>query len=294
MASVSVVLASNRGGPFLGEALGSAISQSSAPLEVILVDDGSPDPGAMAASAATFPGVHVIRTDGVGVSAARNTGAALAKGQWIAFLDDDDRWDIQRLERQLGDLAKMPDAVVGYCSLRTIDEAGVVLAEGEHIQVDGRLDVLRQRTGILVPNSLIRRDAFEEVGGFDAAYRFAEDLDLMIRLSALGSFVLTSGDLVDYRLHAANTTSRHRELCAGVESVLKQHRSLAREQGDRDAIAAINDGLRANRRYAWWRTARALRSGHDGHWGQRVGELAWAVRFAPLAPADALIRRIRN
>lgn len=289
--AVTCVVATNRLSPYLAEALSSAAGQTAGLMEILVVDDGSPDPDALDATVAGVPLARAIHRDHQGVSSARNAGAREARGRWIAFLDDDDRWSPDRLERQLADLAALPDAVVGYCGLRTIDEAGAELVGGEHVQVEGRADILRRRTGILAGNTLILREAFERVGGFDESVPLAEDLDLVIRLAGCGPFVMTAADLVDYRLHAGNTTGRYRDLCRGIRHVLASHAALAREAGDAEATAALKESQRANDRYAWWSAGRAARAGGPI---AALREYAWAMRFAPRAPADAVRRRLRD
>lgn len=292
--TVTCIVATNRVSRFLDEALSSAADQSHAPLEILVVDDGSPEPERLDAATSAINGARVIHRRHEGVAAARNAGAAQATGEWIAFLDDDDRWAPSRLERQLADLVEVPDAVVGYCGMRTIDTDGQAIMAGEHVQVRGRADVLRRRTGVLAGNTLIRRSAFNAVGGFDESLRFAEDLDLVIRLSSHGSFVMTPADLLDYRLHAGNSTGRYRDLVRGIDVVLRRHADAAQRDGDAEAGRALRDSRAANGRYAWWSASRAMRArGVMRHPIAAVGDIAWCVRFAPLAPGEALLRRLR-
>lgn len=292
---VSVVVATNRVGPFLDEALRSVTEQTYRPIEVIIVDDGAADPAAVDAAAAIWPDSIVIHQQPSGVSIARNRGAARVSGALIAFLDDDDRWHPERLARQVDALAIHPTAVAGYCGMRSIDADGKVLVEADQIAVSGAVEVARRRTGIMLPNLLVRADAFERVGGFHNAIRLAEDLDLVLKLSLLGDFVFTSEPLVDYRTHAQNTTRRHRELCRSIDRVVRLHLWSAQESGCDDLVAAHRESLRANGRYAWWgavRTAKSRLRAYDVRGA--VTELVWAQRFAPGGVPDAITRRLRK
>ncbi|WP_159448832.1 glycosyltransferase family A protein [Demequina sp. NBRC 110053] len=291
-ATVSCVVATNRASPYLREALESAASQSKPPVEIIVVLDGAPDVTAIRELVAGVPIARAIERRHSGVAASRNVGAKEATGEWIAFLDDDDRWHPERLARQLEALAQDPAAVVGYCGIRTIGAAGETLAHGDHTPVSGRLDVMRRRTGILAGNTLIRASSFADVGGFDEDILVAEDLDLMLRLAPRGSFVLCPEDLLDYRLHAGNTTGSHRRLSRGVRDVLARHRAAAIAEGDVDAQSALSASMRSNGRYAWWAATRAARAHGPRHPWRALSEWAWAARFAPLAPADAALRRL--
>ncbi len=288
---VSVVVATNRVSPFLDEGLRSVAAQTYHPIEVIVVDDGSNDPAAIAEAASRHIDARLVRQEPLGVSTARNNGAALAAGEFLVFLDDDDRWHPERIERQVQALIQAPDAPLSYCGMQSIDADGLVIATADQVQVRGRRDVARRATGIILPNVMIRRDAFDSAGGFDPALRLAEDLDLVLALSAQGPFVFSDQTLVDYRTHALNTTGQHRELCLSIDQVLRAHQSTAAEHNDPELVSAYRQGLRANGRYAWWSARRAAQLKRPI---SALGEMLWALSFAPWAPVDALLRRLRG
>lgn len=292
---VSVIVATNRRSPFLAEALRSAAGQTRRPREILVVDDGSPHPAELDLAVRGIPGATVLHRDATGVSAARNAGAARATAEILAFLDDDDRWHPERLERQLRDWQGAPDAVAAYCGLQTIDEAGRVLVAGDQRPAADATAIARRDAGVLLPNLLVRRDAFEQVGGLDETIRLAEDLDLVLRLASIGRFVFTPDVLVDYRAHAANTTKRYRELGTAIDLVARRHLALAASRGDADLVAAHRASLRANGRYVWWAALRSARAKQGpGSARSALGDLAWAARFAPWALPDAVVRRLRG
>ncbi len=139
--------------------------------------------------------------------------------------------------------------------------------------------------GVMLPNLVIRRETFDAVGGFDPAYRQGEDLDLVLHAAALGPFGFVADVLVDYRYHASNTTRSHRDLAASIRAILRRHREEALAAGRRDLVAAYDDRLRTNDRFAWWSAGRAARAAlRERHVVTAFGEAAWAVRFAPTAP----------
>ena len=113
---VSVVVPARNGGRFLADAITSALDQGANPVEVIVVDDASQD-DTRAVAERFRSGVRVERLGGVGPAAARNHGVAVARGRWLAFLDADDVWAANKLERQLGELAhRQADALaLGTC-----------------------------------------------------------------------------------------------------------------------------------------------------------------------------------
>ncbi|MET4225094.1 glycosyltransferase family 2 protein [Oerskovia enterophila] len=292
---VSVVLATNRGGPFLAEALASVAAQTYPHVELLVVDDGSPDPAEIQGLVASAGLGTVLRLEPSGVSAARNAGVQRSRGDLLAFLDDDDRWHPDRLRLTVEALAGRPDAVIGYCGMRTIDPAGEqVVAADQRAAHDAR-DVVRGRTGIMLPNLVMRRSAFDAVGGFDPAYRQGEDLDLVLAAATLGPFVFVDAVLVDYRYHPGNTTRAYRDLAAGIRVILRERRSQARSAGRTDLDAAYRDRLRANDRFAAWSAARAARADlSDRRFGAAVGHVAWAARFAPTAPVGWARERVRR
>lgn len=292
-ALVSVIVATNRVGPYFAEALASARDQTYSNLEIIVVDDGAPDSAAVDRTVGSVPKARVIHQAAAGVSVARNVGIAEASGEFVAFLDDDDRWDPRRLEWQIAGLMNAPDAVTSYCAMRTVDEDGEQLAEADQVPITDRLDVARRTTGIILPNTIVRRDALVAAGGFHADIRLAEDLDLMLRLAERGAFVFEPRTLVDYRSHGSNTTARHRPLVASIERVLRLHQGNARERGDRDLVAALQVSRRKNQRFAWWSAGRAAKLALR----QRkpvlaADELWWALRTSPTGLLDGVVRRL--
>lgn len=292
---VSVVVASNRASPFLVEALGSVAAQTYRHLEIIVVDDGSDDPEFIADVTRRIGEVTVVRQRPSGVAVARNVGAALATGEFLVFLDDDDRWHPERIELQLRALQSDAEAVVSYCGMRSVDEAGNVVAEADQVAVADEYDVARRATGIILPNVLMRRAAFERVGGFHPAIRLAQDLDLILLLARQGRFVFTPEVLVDYRAHSNNNTRRYRELCRSIREVVRLHLWNAIERKDDALATAYRESLLSNQRFAWWSAIRAARTSlAAGHAGRAVGDIAWAIRFAPRGLPSAALRRLRH
>lgn len=291
---VSVIVATNRAGEFLDEAIGSLAAQSETRYELIVVDDGSPDPTVVRRAAAAIDGAVVLRQEPAGPAAARNAGVRRARGRWLAFLDDDDRWHPDRLAAQLARFDADAAAVAGYCGLRTIDARGEVLVEADQVAVDGEADIARRRTGIILPNLMVRTDVFTDAGGFDPALRLAEDLDLLLRIARRGPVVFEPRPLVDYRTHGDNVTRRFRALVTAIDGVLRRHRAEAQARGDSALVAAFDESLRKNDRYAWWAAGRAARaSWTERHPAAAAGHLWWALRTAPAGLLDGLRRRAR-
>lgn len=294
MPLVSVVVATNRLSPFLAEALDSVADQTYRRIEVIVVDDGSENPSSVAQVVKRFPGATLVRQQPSGVAIARNLGAALATGEFLVFLDDDDRWHRERIERQVQALEEKPDAPLAYCGMQSIDVQGEVIFPADQVPVTGECDVARRITGIILPNVILRRDAFVKAGGFHPAFRMAEDLDLVLKLSRQGDFAFSPETLVDYRSHSFNTTKRHRELCRSIDQVLRLHLWNATERNDPALEKAYRESILANGRFAWWSALRAAREGIRTGSASALGEIGWAFLFAPWGLGDAMFRRLRR
>jgi glycosyltransferase involved in cell wall biosynthesis len=200
---VSVVVASYNGERFLAETLESVFAQDYDPFEVVFVDDGSSD--GTAEIARSFP-LRYLYQENAGLPAARNAGVALATGELIAFVDDDDLWPRTKLSVQASHLAKHQDV-------------GCVLGRNEWIVEDGveppkleRDPIFHELGGIQLVTMMIRRQTFDQIGGFDASYRYAEDRDLFVRLREHGIEIAVLPDLVLYkRLHGSNMTMNRPE-----------------------------------------------------------------------------------
>ena len=142
---------------------------------------------------------------------ARNLGARNARGDWLVFLDADDRLRPEAVTTLLATARTAPQAVLVYGDYNTIDSAGRTI--GRRDLLKGRLkpsgNVLeRLASGNFIVNGgimLVRTDAFRAAGGFDVSLRYCEDWHCWCRLAATGEFAYVPKLLLDYRLHTANT-----------------------------------------------------------------------------------------
>ncbi len=143
--SVSVVLATNRGGPLLALTLASLADQTSTDWELIVIDDGSPDPDAIEEAAAAIPSAIVVHQANAGLSVARNVGIGRSRGRYLAFLDDDDLWAPERLALGVAALERRPEAVASYCQWDSIDITGQVVGTGDLAPGDVRSFLRQER-----------------------------------------------------------------------------------------------------------------------------------------------------
>lgn len=199
--TVSVVIPAHNALATIGPALRSVEEQTYAPKETIVVDDGSED-GTGQWVGRHFPWVRVLRTMGAGPAGARNAGIEAAGGEWVALLDADDVWHPEKLALQvealLGDrLASKVVAVAGDW-VRSVERGWPPMARPVPVEVVDYRDLLilnRFQTSTV----LMRRAAWEEVGGFDPEVDGAEDWDLWLRLSRIGRILKLAAPVVMYR-----------------------------------------------------------------------------------------------
>lgn len=206
---VSVVIAAYNAERFIEATCRSALAQTYAPLEIVVVDDGSTDGTAAIVDrlAAGDARLRLVRQSNQGVAAARNRALASSRGEYVAPLDADDLWDPEKIARQVAALdAAGPDAVMAYCWWAWIDEHDVVLDRSPRWQENG--DVLDRLVEVNFTGSasvpLFRRAAIDAAGGYDPSLRArgstgCEDWDLALRLAAAGRVVAVPATLVGYR-----------------------------------------------------------------------------------------------
>jgi glycosyltransferase involved in cell wall biosynthesis len=186
------------------------------PRSVIVVDDGSTDdtPDVIERYAARWPELRMIRTDPRGTSHARNTGIAAAAAPFIAFLDSDDVWRPEKLERQMT-LFHQDTPQVGFvhCGLIQIDHDGNPLPGSRLYAPSKRGDVLRPMLEdfyhIVGSASAVvaRRELILQTGGFDETLTCGEDIDLWLKLAQISHVDYVPDALVSLRVHSGNTCS---------------------------------------------------------------------------------------
>ena len=180
--SVSVIIPTHDRRDVVRRAIDSVLRQTHAPHEVIVVDDGSTD-GTGSDLTRDYPEIVVLRQQNRGVSAARNAGIAQASGEWIAFLDSDDEWLPEKLQRQVDLVAGDADAVLCHCDEIWIRDGKRVNPGKRHAKSGGRIFRACLPLCAISPSaSLIRRTLFDDVGLFDEGLPACEDYDMWLRV----------------------------------------------------------------------------------------------------------------
>jgi glycosyltransferase involved in cell wall biosynthesis len=215
-ALVSVVVAVRDGEPYLAAAIESALAQTHRAIEVIVVDDGSSD-GSAAVAEGFGSRVRCLRKEGRGIGAARNRGAAVANGRHLTFLDSDDLWPPDRVERLLD---------------RVESDPGIDIAFGHELQFGPAAPGGPPHPALISGTMLARRESWERVGPFSEGAVVGEFLDWLLRARELGMREVMLPDTVLLRrVHGANHTMRHSDGLGDYARVLKASLDRRRARG---------------------------------------------------------------
>jgi GalNAc5-diNAcBac-PP-undecaprenol beta-1,3-glucosyltransferase len=223
---VSVIIPTFRRAEFLPRVIETVRRQTYPNIEILVIDDGSPDDTSSVVKALHDSRIRYVRhATNKGVSAARNTGIKEARGEFIAFIDDDDEWRVDKLEIQIRAL-KTHDVVV--CA---------AIADGYPLRSHKRPDITPDdlKKGGFAPSGLVgKKDVFRDVM-FDENLSQGEDWDLFIRIAQRYSVGWVSGELLIYNKgeHARATNVAKYLTAAQLEkraAILKKHRDFLGER----------------------------------------------------------------
>lgn len=219
MGDVSVIIPVRNGQAYVAEAVVSVIAQGEAVAEIIVVNDRSGDRTVDIVSALAAPRLRLLHTEGAGagVSFSRNLGLQRARGEWVMFLDADDRLRRGAVSMLL-EGTDAPQTVAVYGDYERIDARGA--AVGRRRWLRGARDkpsgaVLETLlAGNFIVNGgvmLVRRKAFASIGGFDGTLRYCEDWHAWCRLATCGPFAYRpNAHVLDYRVHDDSTMMARR------------------------------------------------------------------------------------
>lgn len=237
MPRASVVIPTYDQPAYLLEALESVFAQTRPADEIIVVDDGS-GPDTRAALEPLLGRLRYVRQANAGQAAARNRGAREAGGDVLAFLDHDDRWEPDYLATGLAYLDAHPDVGVLAMGQRLITAAGEKTSRVIRKKTPGprytTRSLLAGDVGTIV-NPLVRRAAFESVGGYDVSIHGPEDCDLWLRLSLVTEIHQLPEPRLLYRVHPANTSkdmlTNAREWLRLLDKLERAHPEVPRAYG---------------------------------------------------------------
>lgn len=263
-ARVSVIIPVYNGVRFVAEAVTSVLSQTHQDVEVVIVNDGSPDTSKdVIQPLLRDPRVKYHEQANGGVANARNTGIRLAAGKYIAFLDQDDLWHPTKLAQQVDYMEKHPEVALVHSDITFIDAEGQPLPTPEWAWVRGVsgncLDELVAGNRIATLTALVRRNHLDEAGLFRQELAPADDWDMWLRLAARHPFGFIPEKLGCYRLHGSNESRAYLKMQMAETAVIER---FSEEHG---RLPGVRRGTLRHKRLALYKqTANlALREGRD-------------------------------
>ena len=232
MPKVSVILPTYNRAEFLRSAIESVLKQTYTDLEIIVSDDKSTDHTEEVVRSFKDERIKYIRNKGnKGVSAARNSAIMASKGEYIAFLDDDDEWLPDKLKRQVEVLDhSRPNTCGIHSNLLVIDKTTGNIIPFDPVTKKFKGNLLNQFSigdPIRTSTVIIRKRCLDEIGLFDETISYMEDRDLWVRLSINWDFEYISKSLIKYYVHGNAQLSQNLDAqTAGQEKILERYPHL--------------------------------------------------------------------
>lgn len=226
---VSVIIPCYRQACFLPHAIESALAQTHAKMEVVVVDDGSPDNAAEIAG--RYPKVSCVRQINRGLAEARNAGFRASRGEYVLFLDADDRLSSQAVEKHLGCFTQVPEAgfVVGDIDHMTREGFYAGSPRWPILKGDYYEELLRVNHVANTIAVMFRRAVIERVGGFKPSCSPAEDYELLLHAARLFPSAHHRTLVAQYRRHPATLSRQGGVMLRAMHRVMEMQRPIAEE-----------------------------------------------------------------
>ena len=288
---VTVAICMHNGIPYVAEALESVFAQTWQELEIVLVDDGSTDGSADDIERRFRDSrLRIIRQPQQTLRVARPVAVSHARGEFIAFLDHDDVWMPEKLERQI-ECAQASEAALVFSDALIIDAVGAAMGamsdRFDFASIDFEhafLELLRRGNFVAYSSAMVRADAMRAAGGFDARYQYVSDYDLWLRLARRHRIGFVNEPLAKYRVHGSQFTQKKADV------TLAEHQALLRpftrtSSYPRPVRVAIGDMLLGQHRLAFRHLLRQRR------WAAASRALLGMLRY-PTRLRDSVRHRV--
>ena len=260
---ISVIMPCFNAEQHIATSIASALGQTYKNIELIVVNDGSTDNSLRIIEAIEDPRLIIINQANGGVCRARNHGLKVAQGEYIAFLDADDTWAPQCLEKLLAALAAQPDAVLAYCGWQNVGQPG---PQGQPFippdyETRDKIKTLFAGCRWPIHATLSRRTALLKTDGFDVRLKNAEDYALWLEVAEHGSIIRVPEVLAFYHFHdgpqaSSNLARAALHLLAAQLDYLQRHPEFSRQLGRAETRQIIYGQL--------------LKRGFESYWARHL------------------------
>jgi glycosyltransferase involved in cell wall biosynthesis len=225
MPKVSVVIPTYNRGNEITETIESVLAQTYKDFEIIVVNDGSTDNSAEVLTALQNAGkIRYVSQENAGPSKARNRGLAEVKGEYVAFLDDDDLWPPDKLQWQVEAMEFEPKLVAVYGKFEIMGKEHIRWIDYDNAPGGMIREEFCKGNYVGSPGvAMIRTASVKSISGFDVALAGAADWDLWIRLSDLGPSRFVNRVALRYRLHGNNMSSHQWPMYKDSMLVVRKH-----------------------------------------------------------------------
>ncbi len=226
MPKVSVIIPTCNRAELVKRAIKSVLNQTYSDFEILVSDDASTDNTPQAVEDFSDDRIRFTRCDNNnGVAVLRNNAVKSSKGEYIAFLDDDDEWLPSKLEKQIRLLEGSPDKLGAvYTGINSLDDKLGRIVETKIPRYSG--NILRElllNNFITTSSVIVKKHCFDEVGLFDAEYQSASDNDMWIRIAQRFEFDYVREPLVNYYITENSISRNNMRLIKGLERLMTQH-----------------------------------------------------------------------
>ena len=236
--TISVIMPCYNAAEHIAASVSSVLGQTFANIQLVVVNDGSTDNSLHILKKIKDNRLEVINQPNSGVCVARNRGLSAAIGAYVAFLDADDTWRPDCLEKLYAALQNKPNVILAYCGWQNIGLPG---GQGEPFvppdyEGPDKVETLLRVCLWPIHATLTKREAIEDAGGFDERFKTSEDYGLWLRIATFNKITRVAEVLAFYNHHDGTQATKNRELVARnhwlvQREFLHEHHEIARQLG---------------------------------------------------------------
>ncbi|MEZ9439146.1 glycosyltransferase family 2 protein [Vibrio atlanticus] len=296
MAKVSVVIPTYNCLDYLPKAIGSVLQQTHQDVELIIIDDNSNDGTSTYLASIHDERIIKLSTLGVGAPQARNLGIEKATGEYIAFLDADDFWFPEKIERQLEFHQRYPDLAMSFTNYEHLTEDYQVIVDcfsywsqfqdqdELFINIENPLEFIIENNVIGTSTVMVKADVFSQTDSFNADIKYGEDWELWLRMSESHQIGVLNSVQVGYLMRASSVTQTESLKLRNLQSI---ETILQRYQNDNQRWNLPTSSFKIAK-------ARILEGYADYYRGlqQNRRAISYSIRSLALAPQKRTLRHL--